>query len=443
MFYKSKYFRLSILIIIIQQLLLAGSTYFIAEAGRSVGLGNPEEGLDYIVLFFVAAIMSYVISSFNEIVCNRLMNISWMNYVESSISQLGVDQSISTPENKRSIVNWLSTEAMETYRDITEFNIDLFSLYLNIISTLFVFGITIGWKITIVMGTSILISLVIVTVLSGRISTLASSMQDRKQDTIKNLDKLWDMLFNGSTSTFVKEKSIFSNSAKRYFSETERYTILEQIIATAPILLSIPILVYFTLNYIGNSPEVIGVLVAVLPRSLQLYGNVHALSGMNSRVLLIRYRYKNLLEYVSKIIRKNLSTLVKYDEISVHSYSSNNNISATELMSRIKSGDINTGRYLITGRNGVGKSALLKMLKMFREDSIYLCPNVDIIGYGNSGSTGQKRIKEIEFACGQNISLLLMDEWDANLDNINTRDIDNKIIDISKNTVVVEVRHSN
>ena len=99
------------------------------------------------------------------------------------------------------------------------------------------------------------------------------------------------------------------------------------------------------------------------------------------------------------------------------------------------------GRYLITGENGSGKSSLLKLVKSSIKDSILIAPGVGFIEDVN-GSTGEQQMQQINFAVAQNIKLLLLDEWDANLDKANVQIINEIIQDYAERILILEVRHS-
>jgi ABC-type transport system involved in cytochrome bd biosynthesis fused ATPase/permease subunit len=57
-------------------------------------------------------------------------------------------------------------------------------------------------------------------------------------------------------------------------------------------------------------------------------------------------------------------------------------------------------------------------------------------------STGQSALLRIQEAASQvAIIYILLDEWDANLDEENTSDVDQMLNELSQTKVVIEVRH--
>ncbi|MNV81935.1 phosphate transporter ATP-binding protein [compost metagenome] len=95
----------------------------------------------------------------------------------------------------------------------------------------------------------------------------------------------------------------------------------------------------------------------------------------------------------------------------------------------------------MTGANGAGKSTLLKRIKEMRVDALLLGAETGFLDADNGLSTGQRRVKEIESALSMAPTLLLLDEWNANLDGENCRKIDQLMDEASRRMVVIEVRH--
>lgn len=94
----------------------------------------------------------------------------------------------------------------------------------------------------------------------------------------------------------------------------------------------------------------------------------------------------------------------------------------------------------MSGANGSGKSTLLKMIKEMRADALLLGAETGFLDTDNGLSTGQRRVKEIEYVLSMAPTLVMLDEWDANLDGENCRKIDQLLDEASRRMVVIEVR---
>ncbi|OGR90852.1 MAG: hypothetical protein A2V88_17970 [Elusimicrobia bacterium RBG_16_66_12] len=104
------------------------------------------------------------------------------------------------------------------------------------------------------------------------------------------------------------------------------------------------------------------------------------------------------------------------------------------------------GRLTIRGENGSGKSSfLLELKRRHPKDSIIL-PAHHRLHFASVAeadvSTGQKLSLILEELCDvEPLKLLLLDEWDANLDQENMQRIDAAISRLAQRCCVVEVRH--
>lgn len=444
MLLNNKFFIGSVALICTQQIMLAFSTYFIASAGAKVASTDYDQGMIAISQFFICALVAYCVSSAATLVTNKSINHSWHLYCQYCFNALNQEQSLSTAENKRAFVNWIAVEGFRTLEDTAHFTLEGLSIYLQIILTMGVFSITLGIEITIVLASVIITSLALVTYLKHYIAKFATALQTEKQQLISGLDLLWDSLFNSSATLYLVEKNQQRKREKRFFSTTEKHLLLEQCIAILPIVLAVPALLlacfYSYQNPVENLAILIGTWVAVLPRSLQLFGAVHSMSIINSKVLLIKYKYSNLMHYPHTLPRRSINSLIDRARITIYAVNDAEFIDILTLISRSKVALEHKGRYLVTGDNGSGKSSLLKLIKSFNNNSIRIAPDTD---HSPSfiASSGERQLNQLYVAAQQNVPLLLLDEWDANLDQKNKQSAHQKITQLSASKMIIEVRH--
>ncbi|MCY1550257.1 hypothetical protein D9M68_864960 [compost metagenome] len=70
-----------------------------------------------------------------------------------------------------------------------------------------------------------------------------------------------------------------------------------------------------------------------------------------------------------------------------------------------------------------------------------LSPEIDFAGHEAAASSGELQCRQISMLLQQDVALLLLDEWDANLDDANCNRIDAQISASASRRLVVEVRH--
>ncbi|WP_256576222.1 ABC transporter ATP-binding protein [Pseudomonas sp. SID14000] len=438
---KDRSFVLAILLAIAQQALLAFSTYFIAMAGATLSDGDLTLVLRYISFFFGFALSAYIVSSLSSIYVTKASNSIWLKYTKSALREASSDMQYASEKNKKSLVQWVSGEAGSTITHACGFYVGLVSTCLNIIMTLAVFYLSIGLEITIAISISLLISATLVAFLKNRIKKIAGDMQQKRLDALLSIELTWDSATLGSLRMKSESFESLDTKTRSYFGEVDRYVLLEQAIACLPIALA-TIVVAATIHTAGIiTAASVGALVAMLPRSLQVFGSIHSLSIYFSQFLLVRAKMKNLHSFVSKLDKHDRLSSMNLDHIKIEEHHSSYAVKPCELLDQLKNGSITVGRYLLSGSNGSGKSSYLKKIKAAAKDSILMTPEAQFINLDNNLSTGELRLLQIEKALCSPPPIVMLDEWDANLDLDNVSRFNAILDSAAKKIVVIESRH--
>jgi len=441
MIIKNKYFRLCICTVIFQQITLAVSTYFIAMAGESLVSANMISLKRFIVLFFAAALLAYLLGSCIEWFQIKFRNDLWKRYIEDVFSKINKDPCLSSSKNQQWTLGWLGTEAPSSFTEASQFIVSTISVYCNVVFTLIVFGFALGSKVTLAMTISLLVSFLLIKLLKNRISQLADGIQTSKLNMVLGLRVLWNNNLFSNNALNISSNTKFQETSGKYFKQTEKYGLIEQVVACSPTYIAIPLVVISMLTMIDAGTTAIGAFVAVLPRTLQLFGNVHSLSLSNSRLLLVMKKVKNLKDFVNKLEIQNFNEQINIDEIKITNLISKDRLSASDFMEKITQKTWVNGRFLITGKNGAGKSSLLKLIKKHNPESILIKKNAEFFQIDASISSGEQQILQMEHGLLQTTDLFLLDEWDSNLDDVNIKLTDAKINNLAKESLVIEVRH--
>lgn len=104
------------------------------------------------------------------------------------------------------------------------------------------------------------------------------------------------------------------------------------------------------------------------------------------------------------------------------------------------------GRWTLRGRNGSGKSTLLCLLKeKFGEEGFFLPTHYEDLCFSSeflNESDGNRLAAVFEMISKiENVKFIILDEWDANLDEHNLNQINAAIDRLAKNRIVLESRH--
>jgi ABC-type bacteriocin/lantibiotic exporter with double-glycine peptidase domain len=436
---RNHHFLCALALTLSQQFLLALSTYYIAQAGAALAREDIDRVLHLVSLFFMYALAGYITSAMAAILTIHASNQIWKDYSTRLLSLSTTSLQYASDSNRKSIAQWLGGEAHSTIAHACEFHLDMVSICLNIAFTLAVFYMAVGWEIASAIAASLVISFAFAMALRRRIENTAGEIQQRRLQTLLGIEPAWTSALFGTRKMRAMGFGSLDAKRQRYFREVNRYVLLEQTVACCPILIA-------TLALLGVlrftdlfTASLAGALVAMLPRSLQVLGNVHALSVYLSQFFLVRTRLRNLEGFFSGLEKYEMHG-TSLQVISVHE--KEKPWQPSELMEALQRKTLSCGRFKVTGANGSGKSTFLKLIKDLVPDSLLLSAEVQFLDCGNEFSTGQGRIKEIEHAISMAPSVLMVDEWDANLDEGNSRRIDRVLEEAARGMVVVEVRHS-
>ena len=104
-----------------------------------------------------------------------------------------------------------------------------------------------------------------------------------------------------------------------------------------------------------------------------------------------------------------------------------------------------SGRVTLRGENGAGKSTLLMLIKNSLTDRAFFLPTqnqLSFVSEANKYSTGESlRNRLLEILERVDVDVLLLDEWDANLDKENQERLSLLIDVLAEKKCVIEVRH--
>lgn len=441
MIYRDWRFLFALGFTILQQVLLALSTYYIAQAGLTLEKGNVKAILLYVSLFFFLALLAYVVSSIATFFSTRASNEAWKKYSNTTLIKATEDLQYASEKNKKSVAQWLGGEASSTIAYACGFYLGLVSVSLNVIFTLLVFYMFVGWQITLAMTASLALSLGLVMILRKEIEKSAGQMQSQKLSALLSIELAWNSAMFGSRNMRDEGFHGLNYKVNSYFGTVNKYILLEQIIACAPIIMSTIVIIVVLQCYDIFTLAVAGTIVAILPRSLQVFGNVHSLSIYLSQFYLVRTKIRNLDEFSSKLDINLVLYSSSLRGVTIRDASTSDRVEPADFISQLQGRRISSGRYTVTGLNGSGKSSLLKLIKGSIDDSLLITPETSFMNLDRGLSTGQTKIRELENVLSLSPPVLMLDEWDANLDEDNFRRIDQVLELASNEVVIIEVRH--
>ncbi|MGM3175494.1 hypothetical protein, partial [Dickeya lacustris] len=333
--------------------------------------------------------------------------------------------------------------SLSTIEEASFYYVEILALYFNVLFTIialiFVLGVTVS---SVIIG-CVVFSWLLIYYSSKSINKMSSEIQNSKVNTFHAIDKIWDNGFFGLKKNYSEALEHASDKHSVFFSVLQKYKKTEQVLACIPVLITIPPLVYISWQSTLVRPEILGAIVAVLPRTLQLFQSINAASMHTTQLMLIKNKVRNLQRFPSSLVEVDYENNINDDAIIIRNLNQDGvSLSVREFVDYISHDCTLPGRYRVEGPNGSGKSSILKLIKKMTDDSVLLGPENSIGIDDIKGSTGQKHRENMNRLLSDNdIFIFLLDEWDANLDANNTMAFDKVLSDISHNKIVIEVRH--
>lgn len=431
----NRWFWLASVLIFSQQALVGLSTWLIGSAGRAV-TAEPSAVIPCVARFFAAIAAAYVCGAAAMWTSNRLGNDSWDRYSRGLFEALRGQTALASDKNKAAANAWLCGEALSTLEAASSSFVDMLAIYLNIIFTMAAFFALLGPVIAAGVAAALAFSFLIVGLAHRPIDRMAAGIQEAKLDALMGIGRVWDHLFFGNAQTQAPARGRAHERAEVFFRRNERYKLVEQTIACLPVLVSMPLLLWAVEYEVGRGAVALGTVVAILPRSLQLFQNIHAANAFAGQFILMRGKLANLEAFARTLERQDLERQIG-GSLAIAD-AEGRALTVPQLAERIDAG---SGRYLVSGPNGSGKSSLLRALKQRCESAVLIGPNTLLEEEEVRGSTGERQLRAIDAMMARGTPILMLDEWDANLDRANAGDLDRRLAEYARGAVIVEIRH--
>jgi len=433
---------IAVALVILQQISLALSTLYIARAGSSVATGSPDEAINYVLLFFATALGGFILSSFSAVCAEKSKNETLYRYYRKSENISNSSQLSNIRSMRSKFHNWLVGEAASTIDEFVSFFMMSVNSILNVSLTLIVFSTVFSIEVSLIISLQLLASIVLISMVRKSVSNLGSQLQKQKLESNQYVEIFWNSRFLMSPPMGKQITEDQYAKLSQFFNTRIKYKIWEQSVAAIPIILSVcSLLIYISLFQNWSTME-IGAAVAVLPRTLQLLGNAHTLTIIGTKFFEIRQKLLNLSKFLTAPQDVDLSKFARVDALSVTDLAKGTFIDPSQFLDDLRSGKTDRGRFLITGENGSGKSTFAKRAYLLSTKAILVDPTTNFAPEsGENLSTGNLFLGNLKKVLKESPSVLILDEWDANLDKSNTSIIDAKLNDFANDHLVLEIRH--
>ncbi|NBW80646.1 hypothetical protein EBR21_02725 [bacterium] len=265
----------------------------------------------------------------------------------------------------------------------------------------------------------------------------------------------WDNLTIGNTTNTARWSSsldsCFENLAVKRLKLTtlrEVSSLLSTWAAMIPVLGSN----VWMVTHASSSAE-LALFVATLPRQLMVLNHLHIVSSWSGFFHELRERHQGLKSALSEVpahIRREHDGRIRFGELKLTPIDGATATDGFEIHTCSENVAVwaqgkKHGRFRVEGGNGSGKSTLLRSLKeSLGSEAFYLPAEHSALDFPVAGglSSGQRARFILESLKISAPRVLLLDEWDANLDIRQRSLLDQLIGQLSERHLVLEVRHN-
>ncbi|WP_172380787.1 hypothetical protein [Vibrio sp. Vb339] len=450
--FHDKFFIYSVLMMLVHQMLIGSSVIFIYLASKYSDI-NSDKSVIYFYLFLFCMISPYFFGT----VANYLSSIWSLNCIKKFITEKSHIYDSSSAMNEGSTlfrdgVIAYSKTSSEVIRNICEYFSNLISSSLNsLISIVAVSYIVSGNMIFAFFVSGLFIYLFIYLFykkykISSKNELVSLNELSSELLTVGNNLVLGGKINRNIWTAMVNEK---------LESYSNKYIANERINSTGNFLIGIssviPISVYLTYISYNSSDlstiDYVSILV-VSTRIFHICNSTYDLFSLFYKKSSINGQAEGLSHTLNVCSNKGQSHSINWPEnIDVEKiFLGGEKVSAftpNEFLAKV----LSNGLHTITGENGAGKSTILKWVKsesVKYKDSYFISPEKKAL-WGNSkhSSSGEYVSHALRslYESENDGVMLLLDEWDANLDSANKLTCRNYIESMSNDFPIVEVLH--
>lgn len=428
--------------LVIEQAIVASSTVWLVWLARGISGGS---GLLVPFLGFICSLtLVYIPSVWRRTALSKAKNAALLGYMDICAKGLYcVPHLCRSKKFQHGKKDFIETESFLVIDETMDFADTFLGLALNVLFNVFALSFAFGGRLLWAYLCSAAIGVFMARLLSCRVKKDSLAMQNERTKTYSALGEAWDAITLGNKYNLDLWQKHFGGSLDGYKNKAASAIFNIEVFTAMTLWLSVvPALALMA--YVMFSPQsgvtIKTIVLATLPR----------------QILVTQY-IAELINYLLKFsaVRERLSGLARVPDLPADITAMTGTVAHDRIVCTDPAGrrvDLDgfeppaRGRLTIRGGNGAGKSSLLMELKKrYPRDSVILPAHNRLRFNSVAGldlSTGQKTCRVLDELCGiDSLKLVLLDEWDANLDSENMSKVDSMIERLAGRCCVMEIRH--
>jgi ABC-type bacteriocin/lantibiotic exporter with double-glycine peptidase domain len=460
-----------IVLMVVEAMLAAATTWFVILAGQKVAVGRFL--LSDLIWILSAQSASYVVGV-----------ISWVFAEQAGYRGFGKFMLRFARENRGKVKLFNDKPAREQVEPFLTG--ETFQCFFNVMYELeFALKLLLGLVFnSIVLGAEIDISLpfayvgalgvllLMQWVLQNPISRTYLENQRMNNRVTAQGYTAWDNVFSGNSYNLRLWLGGFKTRLREGLTAQVRAIVAREGMSAMSGIVSLAIvfatITVVAVHNVGQTALLVG-LATTLPRQIEMTYELHLLASGWNDFIAIWTRFGGVASNMLPQPDPEFDNRIKFDRLVLREGEDANVVSSVGDALRIALAQP-TGRINVRGSNGAGKSSLLASLKTEMKKQAYYWPTSDRLAFKFTGgvvpvdvegddeddvvvvaesmdkklgfSSGERQLKSLEeIVNATRAKVYLLDEWDANLDAANKAKADALVDELAARARVVEISH--
>lgn len=434
--------------LIVQQLIVASSTLWIVRLSRDIVTGTNFS--TNLFLYLASLILPYLPAAVMSVLLVTWEQSTLKKYIYLFISANTHHTNLWNDKKRREeFISTVNHEGSQTINQAVNYYYGLSSAGLNIFLNILTIAFLVDYLFIISYSFSLSLSFILIKIQNKSHKKLIQKAQNSRIELGKSILSFWDNVVLGNAYNLKLWKkntdARIDHAVKDNVSASAFRELVSIGISIATFLPSLVIAAYGMYRHLGDTVALAAFLV-IMPRLFLILSYTYNLLYLVTQFGAMKTRVQTILSVVETQELSELSSYApRIDWPSIQIQGSDlingHQLSLDSIKNRLQK----PGRLTIRGKNGSGKSSLLLELKrIFKEDAFYLPSQNHLhFSFGElERSTGELLKEQLEEIYKEvDSKIILLDEWDANLDGMNQSQLSQLIDRIAQKKCVVEVRH--
>lgn len=437
--------------IVIQQAVVAASTYLLVLAARHATAGAMEQAAACALTFAALLVLVYVPNTVSLYYLQRWRLTSLEQFMALFVA---LNQSKTTLRHaavRRQHESALTNEAPVLFEQVTQLRYELTSTVLSALLNVAVISLVVAPSLLLWYALAGMLLALSSHLSQRRIKSVAEGMQDQRKQLSAIILGTWENVFAGNPANLRAWQGHFDAGLRGLRGAALRYDLTRSVISGVTVSCALVLIAIGNAwFFLQNRHDLVNLtaLLVTLPRQLQTVQHVFAFFNVLISYKGVRQQFEGLGrlldlgsradESLRHVDLSRISVLVDGEPVAVHT--------PQDFVSLLKA---KRGvRVTLRAPNGAGKSTLVAYAaECLHPERVYVpsyTTELEFSGASFHGLSDGRRAMAMLEALGSQPEgdFILIDEWDANLDADNVAIMDSRIGDwVAAGRTVVETRH--